>query len=522
MSACSRLESGQQELARIRSRSGVVLITVGILLGILFEAFYFVSQLLPGPDEKVWFRTAWAYLCSALMAVLFYSRLIVVSLAPVARDIRVLRAAMAVDALVVIIQVALSLCFVPVDAVGHMKAFYIWLLSVDIVFVAALACLMCDRNEKRLRLALWRLLAAWVAMYVPVTVYGAIEFSRLNNKVSVYWMCVPVQLTALALVTRPSWQQRLRRAVTRRFEVQSARKAAAGVAALVGNSRPCEVLALASARFRSVPLCEVEFHEMADNTPDPALFAKSQPCSLRQCDAFISHSWHDDPTAKWQSMQRWRAGFVAQNGYEPRVWIDKCCIDQRNVERDLRCLPVFLSGCKRLVVFCGPSYLSRLWCVVELFTFVHMGGNIGDISFELVTRPGQEVEDFDATCASFRTFDAEQCTCFVPEEKERMLGIITEAFGDLSDFSRVISDIFDSMARHDAASLASGDTCCQSSPALLAAMSRRLQVYTSLSACAQSRPSSTVSLWSNSQGDSSEMKGKRDATPADRERCTPV
>lgn len=45
----------------------------------------------------------------------------------------------------------------------------------------------------------------------------------------------------------------------------------------------------------------------------------------------------------------------------PEVWIDKCCIDQRNIEKDLRCLPVFLSGCRRLVVFCGPTYLSRLW-----------------------------------------------------------------------------------------------------------------------------------------------------------------
>ena len=32
-------------------------------------------------------------------------------------------------------------------------------------------------------------------------------------------------------------------------------------------------------------------------------------------------------------------------------------------------LPVYLAGCNTLLVLLGPTYLSRLWCVVELFTF---------------------------------------------------------------------------------------------------------------------------------------------------------
>ena len=48
---------------------------------------------------------------------------------------------------------------------------------------------------------------------------------------------------------------------------------------------------------------------------------------------------------------------------------DKACIDQNNIQQSLACLPVFLAGCQTLLVVAGPTYCSRLWCVMELFTF---------------------------------------------------------------------------------------------------------------------------------------------------------
>ena len=48
---------------------------------------------------------------------------------------------------------------------------------------------------------------------------------------------------------------------------------------------------------------------------------------------------------------------------------DKACIDQNNIQLSLACLPVFLAGCQTLLVVAGPTYCSRLWCVMELFTF---------------------------------------------------------------------------------------------------------------------------------------------------------
>ena len=52
---------------------------------------------------------------------------------------------------------------------------------------------------------------------------------------------------------------------------------------------------------------------------------------------------------------------------------DKACIDQNSIQQSLACLPVFLAGCKTLLVVAGPTYCSRLWCIMELFTFVRSG-----------------------------------------------------------------------------------------------------------------------------------------------------
>merc|ERR1712224_689770 len=99
---------------------------------------------------------------------------------------------------------------------------------------------------------------------------------------------------------------------------------------------------------------------MAHNTPNPALAVFTQKSLLGEVDAFVSHSWHDDAGAKWTALQLWREEFKqANNLREPSLWIDKYCINQNDIENSLACLPVFLSGCKRLLILCGTTYLDR-------------------------------------------------------------------------------------------------------------------------------------------------------------------
>merc|ERR1712226_1189911 len=85
---------------------------------------------------------------------------------------------------------------------------------------------------------------------------------------------------------------------------------------------------------------------------------------------------------------------------------------------------------------------SRLWCTIELFTYVHMGRSVDQVDFVIVQRDGREVEDMHSVVAGFEFFEAEQCTCFVAEDKERMLTIIHAAFGNITSFNLAVRNIF--------------------------------------------------------------------------------
>ena len=42
----------------------------------------------------------------------------------------------------------------------------------------------------------------------------------------------------------------------------------------------------------------------------------------------------------------------------------QACIDQTDIDANLACLPVFLSGCRELLILVGETYHKRLWCVM--------------------------------------------------------------------------------------------------------------------------------------------------------------
>ena len=64
----------------------------------------------------------------------------------------------------------------------------------------------------------------------------------------------------------------------------------------------------------------------------------------------------------------------APDGRPAMVWIDRCCFDRTNIALSLTCLPIYIAGCKTFLVLAGPTFSSRLWCALEVFVFVRMGG----------------------------------------------------------------------------------------------------------------------------------------------------
>lgn len=136
---------------------------------------------------------------------------------------------------------------------------------------------------------------------------------------------------------------------------------------------------------------------------------------LGEADAFISHSWTDDPLAKWSALQGWRKHFKRQHQAEPRLWIDKYCIDQNDFKNSLACLPIYLASCSKMVVICGETYLTRLWCVIELFVFLEMGGSLENLEVIILPDPenriADQILDFDPSnlqCSQAETADVLQ------------------------------------------------------------------------------------------------------------------
>ena len=78
-----------------------------------------------------------------------------------------------------------------------------------------------------------------------------------------------------------------------------------------------------------------------------------------------SRSWWDDPSERFAAFQAWRAEFKREHKREATVWLDKYCMQSDDAARSLPCLPLYVSGCRNLVLLRGPTLLGRMWCLIE-------------------------------------------------------------------------------------------------------------------------------------------------------------
>eukprot|EP00933_Yihiella_yeosuensis_P050874 TRINITY_DN48681_c0_g1_i1.p1 TRINITY_DN48681_c0_g1~~TRINITY_DN48681_c0_g1_i1.p1 ORF type:complete len:556 (+),score=89.09 TRINITY_DN48681_c0_g1_i1:184-1851(+) len=205
--------------------------------------------------------------------------------------------------------------------------------------------------------------------------------------------------------------------------------AAASIAGFIGNKSPQRIVEMALSACRYVSLDKVTREDMKKSTPDIKLQAFSTTCHMNEVDVFLSHSWHDCPDLKWEALQMWRAKFKKQHGREPRVWIDKYCIDQANIEASLMCLPVFLAGCQSLLILAGSTYLSRLWCLEEVFVYLGMGRAVESIELiQLEAEVQQQTENFDV----------QDATCFLDVDREMLLATIEAGCDGFEGFNQQV------------------------------------------------------------------------------------
>jgi len=433
-----RIDSGQKELSKIRYRFGAVLLFLAALSGFVHDWIYYFA--LRRSKTHACEESVTLMIEEVLLSTLAYCRIIFPALAPLANDRCFTRLALVIDSVSLLFYDCLYLyVYKPTmnDFLHHLSIYF----APDVGFVLGAMYAFSRTSASIMKKCMWRNLQIWIFLNVPLSVLDAVTKTRRCHRPK-GWLWVFCQLVLFALIYWPPARHKARKYLGHILVTKSANRAAASIAGLVGACSAREVLLEAQARFKSLRLADLPVATLLSNAPDPSLAWITMPTRLGLCDAFVSHSWHDDAASKWTAMQCWREAFCKEKGREPTIWFDKCCIDQASIERDLRCLPVFLSGCKRLVVFAGTTYLTRLWCVIELFTFVHMGGCLTNVQFIPVVRPDHEVEDLKAIRFSFTNFDVRNCTCFLQEDKGRMLSIITAIYGELDEFNKAVRPIF--------------------------------------------------------------------------------
>ena len=228
---------------------------------------------------------------------------------------------------------------------------------------------------------------------------------------------------------------------------------AAGVAALIGKRDVKTVLASARRSFMGIPHDHMRESHFATNSADTSMHELPIKCHLGQVDAFLSHSWHDDPAAKWQVLSEWADGFAKEAGRPPILWFDKACLNQDDIEAQLASLPIFLAGSRSLLCLVGPTYTQRVWCVMEVFTFLRMGGTQEKLQVCPVheTRAANaglwgssssDDELLSVALDQFRSFDVAQCQCFDEGQLQHLLGVIELGFSSFDMFNSLVRNAF--------------------------------------------------------------------------------
>ena len=263
-----------------------------------------------------------------------------------------------------------------------------------------------------------------------------------------------------ALLATPANRGRLHRRLGRLGGHGSEEAEAAAISALVAGADPDTALADAAALFRCLRASRLAAEDLAGSglkgpsatpsavvaTTAEALAAKTEPAKIGEVTCFLSHSWRDEeeaPGEKYQAFARWAREQEEATGKEVTLWLDKACIDQNNIDQSLACLPVFLSGCQILLIVAGPTYCSRLWCVMEIFTFLRMGGETERIELKLIANPGQDQAAAKRELATqLGTFNASKAQCFKQEDRQRLLAVIEAGFGDFDEFNKGVREVF--------------------------------------------------------------------------------
>ena len=97
-----------------------------------------------------------------------------------------------------------------------------------------------------------------------------------------------------------------------------------------GEKHDRDLVADAAVLMRRVPMSRVTLQMLGasprdENYDASASYSMGEACGLGGCDFFVSHSWGDDPRAKYAQLMAVTLLFQRKHGRDPTLWLDKCC-----------------------------------------------------------------------------------------------------------------------------------------------------------------------------------------------------
>jgi len=469
-------------LRRIRWVVGSIWIGLSVLMLVVFEVFVLCvwrEEHVLLKDQELFQPQDWSDAFKRFFeGTLVAMRMCLSALAPLEDDTVLTRLVLSLDMFFVAFRMVGWLAVLRFDVWGGWnlaeRTVYCSATIRELVFLVLAIWAFSRRTAQAMQLWMWRAIGLFAFMFLLENLpFAAYQVVALHGQPAALLSAI-INATVVCVVCRRDRLLGMQARVRRWAKVVGATSAAASIACLIGPGDAKKSLDQAKGRFCCVTLENISFEDVQDNIPDPGLHDSAKPCKLGHCDAFVSHSWHDDAGAKWAAMQSWRESFVQSHGREPRIWFDKFCIDQNHIQTDLRCLPIFLGGCERLVIFCGTTYLMRLWCVLEIFSYIMMGGRLSNVELVPVLAEGGDTDQMASLRESFEHFDASKCECFNHSDKQWMLTVIQTAFGDLPAFNEQVSSILRQLRResrlwsdHDAPPSPARSSASSASPSSL-------------------------------------------------------
>jgi hypothetical protein len=105
---------------------------------------------------------------------------------------------------------------------------------------------------------------------------------------------------------------------------------------------------------------------------------------MASAEYYVVHGKHDDPQAKHDALAGWVSEFEsAHDGRSPSIYLGGMCSDLSPLEL-LAHMPAYLARSERLLVLAGPALPEQLWCAMECYAWVALGGCIENIEVVIV------------------------------------------------------------------------------------------------------------------------------------------